>query len=175
MTEWLEVVKLTGGLVYLLLGGDLLVRGAIGFSVRTNIPEAIVGLTIVALGTSAPELFVSIYAAIAGHSEIAIGNVVGSNIANVLLVLGVPALIHPISTREYAGLGRDSNRMMGVTLLLRGLGHRRGRGRPRSPARPVRSAVGDPALPGRRHRDAAPRCRPDGRVGRGDRARAGRQ
>jgi len=121
MTEWFEVVKLTGGLVYLLVGGDLLVRGAIGFSARTRIPEAVVGLTIVALGTSAPELFVSIYAALSGHAEIAIGNVVGSNIANVLLVLGVPALIHAIPTGKEAGLRRDASFMLAVTVLFIGL------------------------------------------------------
>ena len=118
MTDWFEALKLTGGLVYLLIGGDLLVRGAISFSHRTRIPEAVVGLTIVAIGTSAPELFVSVYAALAGHSAIAIGNVVGSNVANVLLVLGVPALIYPIATKEETRLRREASYMVGVTILF---------------------------------------------------------
>jgi cation:H+ antiporter len=121
MTDWLEGLKLTGGLVYLLLGGDLLVRGAIGFSARTRIPETVVGLTIVALGTSAPELFVSVYAALAGHGEIAIGNVIGSNVANSLLVLGVPAVVHAIATRDVPGIRRDASFMLSVTLLFIGL------------------------------------------------------
>jgi cation:H+ antiporter len=121
MTAWLDGLKLTGGLVYLLLGGDLLVRGAIGFSSRTRIPEAVVGLTIVALGTSAPELFVSVYAALAGHGEIALGNVIGSNVANALLVLGVPAVVHSIATHEVPGLWRDASYMLSVTFLFIGL------------------------------------------------------
>jgi len=118
MNDWHEALKLTGGLVYLLVGGDLLVRGAMGFSARTRIPEAVVGLTIVALGTSAPELFVSVFAALAGHSEIAIGNVVGSNVANVLLVLGIPALIYPIATAQEVGLRRDGAYMVAITVLF---------------------------------------------------------
>jgi cation:H+ antiporter len=80
------------GLVILLLAGDALVRGSVALSLRLGIPTFIVGLTVVAFGTSAPELLISVQAALAGVPGIAIGNVVGSNIANVLLVLGLPAL-----------------------------------------------------------------------------------
>lgn len=88
-------LELFGGLVYLLLGGDLLVRGSLALARRAAVPPLIVGLTVVAFGTSAPELCISLDPALTGHSSLAIGNVVGSNIANVLLVLGLPALIYP--------------------------------------------------------------------------------
>lgn len=84
------------GLVMLVVGGDWLVRGAVGLAAKLAIPPVIVGLTIVALGTSAPELVISVDAALIGSGGLAVGNVVGSNIANVLLVLGVPALLAPI-------------------------------------------------------------------------------
>ena len=81
------------GPVILLLAGDVLVRGAVALSLRLGIPVLIVSLTVVSFGTSAPELLISIQAALDGVPGIAVGNVVGSNIANVLMVLGVPALI----------------------------------------------------------------------------------
>ncbi len=86
------------GLAVLLIAGDLLVRGAVGLALAARIPALLVSLTIVAFGTSAPELVVSIEAALKGAGGIAIGNIVGSNIANVFLVLGLPALIYPIAT-----------------------------------------------------------------------------
>jgi len=86
-------LALFGGIALLLLCGDLLVRGAIGLAQRLGIPAIIIGLTVVAFGTSAPELVVSLKAALADSPGIAIGNVVGSNIANVLVVLGLSALI----------------------------------------------------------------------------------
>jgi cation:H+ antiporter len=88
------------GLLFLVLAGDALVRGAVNLSLRLGIPPLIVGLTVVAFGTSAPELLVSLQAALEGAPGIALGNVVGSNIANVLLVMGVPALIAPIVVRD---------------------------------------------------------------------------
>jgi cation:H+ antiporter len=84
---------LIAGFAILLVAGDLLVRGAVVLAIRLGVPALIIGLTVVAFGTSAPELVVSVRAALTGARGIAIGNVVGSNIANVLLVLGVPALI----------------------------------------------------------------------------------
>ena len=88
------------GLVILLLAGDSLVRGAVNASLRLGVPALIVGLTIVAFGTSAPELLVSIRAIQDDAPGIALGNVVGSNIANILLVLGIPALISGIRTGD---------------------------------------------------------------------------
>ena len=85
------------GLVLLLIGGDWLVKGSVGLAEKLSIPPLIIGLTIVAFGTSAPELVISLRAALSGNGGISVGNVVGSNIANVLLVLGVPALFASIS------------------------------------------------------------------------------
>ncbi len=105
------------GLVILLLAGDALVRGAVNMSLRLGVPALIVSLTVVAFGTSAPELLVSIQAVLLGVPGIAIGNVVGSNIANVLLVLGVPAVISGIHAAD-----DDSHRsyymMVAATLLF---------------------------------------------------------
>ncbi len=91
---------LIAGLILLLFAGDYLVRGAVALAEKLGISPLIIGLTIVAFGTSAPELFVSLEAAFNNASGIAIGNVVGSNIANVLLVLGAPALIKPVGCKE---------------------------------------------------------------------------
>jgi cation:H+ antiporter len=88
------------GIVMLLYGGDLLVRGATGaWRGGWVFRPLIVGLTIVAFGTSAPEMVVSAAAAIEGAPGLALGNIVGSNIANILLVLGVPALVAPLATQ----------------------------------------------------------------------------
>jgi len=108
---------LSAGVVLLLLAGDTLVRGSAALARKWGIPPLIVGLTIVAFGTSAPELVVSIQAVLTGVSELAIGNVVGSNIANVLLVLGVPALLMAIPT-NVAGVGRNSAVAVVATLIL---------------------------------------------------------
>ena len=94
---WLQALL---GLIVLLVAGDLLVRGAVNFSLKIKIPAFIVSLTVVALGTSAPALLVAIRAILDNSPGIALGNVVGSNIANVFLVLGIPALIAGINTRE---------------------------------------------------------------------------
>ena len=88
------------GLVILLLAGDALVKGAVNLSLRVGIPALIVSLTIVAFGTSAPELLISINAALDDAPGIALGNVVGSNTANILLVLGVPALLAVMHTSQ---------------------------------------------------------------------------
>jgi len=90
---WVYVVF---GLVLLLFGGDILVRGAVGIARRFKLSPLIIGLTIVSFGTSAPELMVSLKAALNGNPDIAIGNVVGSNIANLALVLGLTVMIFPI-------------------------------------------------------------------------------
>ncbi len=107
-------LELVGGLVYLLLGGDLLVRGALALAKRASAPPMLVGLTVVAFGTSAPELVVSVTAVLSGHGTIAIGNVVGSNVANVLAVLGAPALIYPMACAQPTGR-RHGAIMLGAT------------------------------------------------------------
>ncbi len=88
------------GLVILLLAGDSLVKGAVNLSLRLGVPALIVSLTIVAFGTSAPELIIAIQAVLEDAPGIAMGNVVGSNTANILLVLGIPALLATMHTSE---------------------------------------------------------------------------
>jgi cation:H+ antiporter len=105
------------GLVVLLVGGDLLVRGAVGLATTLKIPPLLVSLTIVAFGTSAPELVVSVQAVLADTPGIAIGNIIGSNIANVFLVLGLPALVYPISA-HVPGLRRHGVVMLIATAAL---------------------------------------------------------
>lgn len=92
----LPSLELLSGLTLLLVGGFLLVKGSSGVAARFNISPVVVGLTIIAFGTSAPELFVSALAAHHNHVSLAFGNVVGSNIANLALVLGLAALLRPI-------------------------------------------------------------------------------
>ena len=99
----MEYIWIAFGVLGLYFGGECLVKGAVGLSLRYGIPPMIVGLTVVAFGTSAPELIVSLRSALTGHGGIAFGNVIGSNIANILLILGVPALISPIATDECDG------------------------------------------------------------------------
>lgn len=108
------------GLVLLVMGGDALVRGAVNMSLRLGIPPLVVGLTVVAFGTSAPELLVSVKAVMDGISGIALGNVVGSNIANILLVLGVPAIISTIHSSEL-GVTRGYVTMLAASVLFIGL------------------------------------------------------
>lgn len=105
------------GLAILLLAGDTLVRGAVNLSLRLGIPALIVSLTVVAFGTSAPELLISVSAITDGFPGLALGNVVGSNTANVLLVLGIPAIITTLAMTD------DSSRasylqMIAATLLF---------------------------------------------------------
>jgi len=88
------------GLVILVFGGDALVKGAVNMALRLGIPALVVGLTVVAFGTSAPELLVSLQAALNGQAGIAVGNVVGSNMVNILLILGLPLLITVIHTSQ---------------------------------------------------------------------------
>lgn len=88
------------GLALLVFGGDYLVKGATGIALHLDIPQMLVGMTVVALGTSAPELVVTVQAALQGKPDIAIGNVVGSNIANVALILGMTAIIFPMVIKK---------------------------------------------------------------------------
>lgn len=116
----LSAVLLLIGIIILILSGDWMVRGAAALARHWGVPSLIVGLTIVAFGTSAPELFVSIQAVLNGTSELAAGNVIGSNIANVLLALGAPALIMAIPT-NMPGVGRNAMVALFATLLFIGL------------------------------------------------------
>lgn len=113
----INIILLIVGLFVLILGGDFLVRGASNIALRLHISPLVVGLTIVAFGTSAPELLISVQSAMAGSPDLAMGNVVGSNICNLALVLGVTTLIGPINVQA------DSMRIdwpvaMGSSILL---------------------------------------------------------
>ena len=110
-------IKLAGGLVYLLFGGDVLVRGAVSLARRYHVSPMVIALTVVAFGTSLPELVVVVQAALTGYPGLVFGNVVGSNIANVLLVAGVAALVYPLTYGEHS-VRRDSLVMIGATILL---------------------------------------------------------
>lgn len=108
------------GLGMLLFGGEILVRGSVALAKRLQLSTLVIGLTVVAFGTSAPELFVSSQAALSGHADIALGNVIGSNISNILLVLGMTALIYPIAFSK-ADVLFDGKSMLYVTLIVYGL------------------------------------------------------
>ncbi|MEZ9196664.1 calcium/sodium antiporter [Shewanella sp. 10N.286.54.B9] len=117
MITWLSII---GGFVILTLGAESLVRGASSIALKLGLSPLIIGLTIVAFGTSAPELAVSIKSAVAGNSGIALGNVIGSNIANIGLILGITALIRPIKI-ESQMVKRDIPIMIAASLLFWGL------------------------------------------------------
>lgn len=111
---WIELI---GGLVLLLGGGESLVRGSVGLATRLGISPLMIGLTLVGFGTSTPEMVASVQAALIGSPGIAVGNVVGSNIANILLILGVSAVILPLATTKEA-FRRDGTVLIGASLLL---------------------------------------------------------
>ncbi len=111
---YLEVVA---GIVLLVVAGDFLVRGAVSLAQKAGVSTLVIGLTIVAFGTSAPELVVGVDAVLKGSPTLALGNVVGSNIANSLLVVGLPAIIAPM-TCDAPRLGRNLMMMLGATLVF---------------------------------------------------------
>lgn len=113
----LNVASLVGGLVLLVVGAEGLVRGSTGIARRLGVTALAIGLTVVAFGTGSPELVLSVTAARAGDSGIALGNVVGSNISNVLLVLGVAALVKPLCVRSEL-VRREMPLMITATALL---------------------------------------------------------
>ncbi|GEO84534.1 MULTISPECIES: calcium/sodium antiporter [Alphaproteobacteria] len=113
----MDYLLVAGGLVGLYFGAEWLLRGAIALAERMAIPTMLVSLVIVGFGTSVPELLVSVRAAMSGSSDISLGNVVGSNTANILLIVAVSALIHPITVWD-KGVKRDSFIMMGSAVLL---------------------------------------------------------
>ncbi len=114
---WLMLVWALGGFAAVLYGADLLVSGATALAKSFHISDEVIGLTLVAIGTSLPELTVSIVAAYRGHSDVCIGNVLGSNIFNLLGVLGITALVTPIPFADKI-VGFDLWVLLGVTLLL---------------------------------------------------------
>ena len=113
---FLALLILTAGLAGVLWGSDLMVKGAVGVAQQVGISQAIIALSIVAIGTSLPELFISLFASLRGHASLAIGNFIGSNISNILLILGVVASTGPLNvSAEIAN--RDVWVMLGVAIL----------------------------------------------------------
>ncbi len=117
----LAVVMLLAGLALLVKGADFLVDGASGLAARMHIPPLVIGLTVVAFGTSAPELAVSVAAAIRGSTDLAVGNVVGSNICNILLIVGVTSLVRELPVRKNS-FRLDIPVLLAASVLLVGLG-----------------------------------------------------
>ncbi|MBP5170724.1 MAG: calcium/sodium antiporter [Bacteroidales bacterium] len=113
----IETLELLGGLLLLLIGGEFIVRGSVSIANRFKIPSLIIGMTIVALGTSLPEFLVSMLSAIKGHPEIALGNVIGSNICNIGLILGLTALILPVTVNKVT-VKRDMPFLIFVSAIL---------------------------------------------------------
>ena len=108
---------LAAGFVLLFFGGEIVVRGAVALARRFDVSPLVIGLTIVGFGTSLPELLVSLNAALSGAPGIAVGNVIGSNLANMMLILGVAALICPIAVTPSA-VRRDGLVLAGVTAVF---------------------------------------------------------
>lgn len=117
----MDFIFVAVGLALLFIAGEATLRGAIGLAKKLNVSPAVIGLTVVGFGTSAPEMVVTVQAALLDQSDLAIGNVVGSNISNLLLILGVGAAIWPL-TCEVSAAKRDAGMMIGTALLLVALG-----------------------------------------------------
>jgi len=100
MSIWLAVILIIIGFALLIKGADFLVDGSSNIAKRFHIPEIVIGLTIVSIGTSLPELMVSLKSAISGHSDMSVGNVIGSNICNLLLILGLASTIRPLKIKR---------------------------------------------------------------------------
>ena len=96
----MDFIYIAVGLLLLIVGGNSLLKAAVGFSLRLQIPKIVIGMTVVSFATSAPELIVSLKSALEGHADLALGNVIGSNIANLGLVLGITIIISTISVEK---------------------------------------------------------------------------
>ncbi|MEM9897870.1 MAG: calcium/sodium antiporter [Pseudomonadota bacterium] len=118
----MSYIFILGGLVLLFFGGEAVVRGSVGVARRLGVSELVIGLTLVGFGTSAPELVTSLQAVSKGAVGMSVGNVAGSNIANILLVMGIAAVIRPIVTKPRA-LMRDFSVMVFATLVFAALAY----------------------------------------------------
>ena len=118
----LQIVLLFVGFAMLVKGADWFVDGSAGIATKFKIPQLVIGLTIVAMGTSAPEAAISITAAVKGSADITIGNIVGSNILNILIILGISALITPLAVAK-STIKVEIPFMIAITLLLLGVGY----------------------------------------------------
>ncbi|MCC9620805.1 calcium/sodium antiporter [Thalassospira sp. MA62] len=119
MEQFIPYIQIIAGLVLLTAGGEFIVRGAVGLALLMGVSKVIVGLTIVAAGTSAPEFVVSLNAALKDTADIAMGNVVGSNIANILLILGAVSILKPVAAGRVTVV-RDGGAMLIGTLMFIG-------------------------------------------------------
>ena len=117
MLDPLTHLQLVGGFVLLFLGGEALVRGAVSLARRLHVSPLLIGATVVAFGTSMPELVVTLQAALRGSAGIAFGNVIGSNIANLMLIFGLAIAITPVLVTRRAA-ARDGTALIGATVLL---------------------------------------------------------
>ncbi|MCB1557753.1 MAG: calcium/sodium antiporter [Alphaproteobacteria bacterium] len=113
----MSILFILAGFLLLLAGGEALVRGSVAIASKMGVSKLVIGLTLVGFGTSAPELVTSIQAALSGASGIAIGNVIGSNIANILLIIGTSAILYPMVCPREA-VSRDGTVMGIATILL---------------------------------------------------------
>jgi cation:H+ antiporter len=111
------LISLVGGLALLIIGGEMLVRGAVRTAERLGVSPLLIGLTLVGFGTSAPEMAISVQAALDGSSGIAIGNFVGSSISNILLILGAAAILAPIAVSS-AALTRDGTFVLITSIIF---------------------------------------------------------
>lgn len=118
----LTLLMLAGGLVLLILGGELLVRGSVQVAEKLGVSPLIIGLTLVGFGTSTPELVTSVNASLIGAPGIAVGNIVGSNIANILLIVGTAALLLPLRVSARA-LWRDGGYMIAMSVMFLVVGY----------------------------------------------------
>lgn len=115
----LSVIEVCGGLLLLFVGGEVLLRGAVGLAQRFGLSHLLIGLTVVAAATSMPELVVTVATGLQGVPDVGVGNVVGSNIANILLIMGTAALLFPIRTKPRE-MSRDSFAVLFATLIFVG-------------------------------------------------------
>lgn len=114
----MDLLLIAGGLALLFVGGETLARNAVAAAARLRVPPFVIGASVVAFGTSAPELVVAVVSSLGGHPGFVIGNVVGSNIANVLLALGLAALAWPLAVPASRALRGDSVAALGVSLAF---------------------------------------------------------
>ncbi len=113
----IEILLLLVGFVALIIGANALVDAASSLAARWGVPSIVIGLTIVAFGTSAPELVVNVFAATTGSTDMVLGNVLGSNIFNVLGILGISALIYPAHRENQYHLDRDPAKLTGSVFV----------------------------------------------------------
>ena len=113
---WKDFIRIVFGLVMLFIGADFLIRGGVAAANRLGISQAVIGLTIIALGTSLPELATSVMASYKGQNDISVGNLIGSNLFNILFILGLSSLVHPIQGQNIRVV--DLLFMLGLGMLI---------------------------------------------------------